>query len=98
MRERGTRDLSTVMPGLGPGIHELTAEGSRVDPAETRTPLRDLTAHRKLVDARPKAWHDDRSADEARPQGSLIEQGVHQVLGLGDHRLARVGVGHAGML
>src|SRR5882724_6213378 len=28
----------------------------------------------------------------------LVEQRVDQVLGLGDHRLARVGVGHAGML
>src|SRR5689334_18263129 len=65
------------MPGLGPGIHELrrkmvtrsrgvrgVALFSAMEPAPAKAgaPPRD-----QLVDAKPKAWHDERGADGARP-------------------------------
>src|SRR5207237_193494 len=56
----GTHNLSTVMPGLGPGIHELRRKmlTRKRGGAETLSPPR-LRAP-KLVDARAKAWHDER--------------------------------------
>ena len=46
------------MPGLGPGIHELQRKRLiRLSSSAISEP-----ANAKLVDARPKAWHDERGA------------------------------------
>src|SRR5258705_8743081 len=57
-----------VMPGLGPGIHELPAQAAATPSktsrrtASSRRIVEVPVASGKLVDARPKAWHDDRGA------------------------------------
>ena len=62
---QGARNLSTVMPGLGPGIHEL--QRKRLIQRHTVALYSAIAASApgKLVDARPKAWHDERGADGA---------------------------------
>src|SRR5262249_7528249 len=61
-------NLSTVMPGLGPGIDEFAEEKAHPatqDGSLFSCDLRDCAC--EPVDARPKAWHDEWGADGAKP-------------------------------
>src|SRR5258706_4492550 len=56
------------MPGLGPGIHEFAEEKAHPATQDRALFFRDLCVCAcELVDARPKAWHDERGADGAKP-------------------------------
>ena len=55
-------------PGLGPGIHEFAEEKAHPATQDRSLFFCDLRVCAcELVDAKPKAWHDERGADGAKP-------------------------------
>src|SRR5882762_2581421 len=62
------RPLNLTPMGLGPGIHEFAEEKAHPATQDRALFFRDLRVRAcELVDARPKAWHDERGADGAKP-------------------------------
>src|SRR5204862_2144660 len=54
--------------GLGPGIHEFAEEKAHPATQDRALFFCDLRVCAcELVDAKPKAWHDERGADGAKP-------------------------------